>query len=647
MILLLVGLSVLVAGGMIAVVSRPSVGAATAAVGSAVALAPAVYVLAGGEPLALRWAWAVPYGAFSLRIDALSALFLLPILVLSGLAAVYGGAYLAPWRGKKPLGLTWLFYNLLVAGMVVVVTAANAVLFLVAWEVMALASFGLVVFEHEKAEVRSAGWTYLVATQLGTAFVLAFFLGLGAHAGSLDFERFRAPAEVAGVLFVLAVIGFGSKAGFMPLHVWLPAAHPAAPSHVSALMSGVMIKTGIYGLLRALTFLGSPATWWGWLLVGVGLASGILGVLFALAQHDLKRLLAYSSVENIGIIVLGIGMSLLGTASGSPMVALFAMTGTLLHVVNHALFKGLLFLGAGSVAHATGTREIDHLGGLLKQMPVTGFAFLIGAASICALPPLNGLVSELLLYVAAYHGAVAADGALAIPALAVLAGLALMGGLAAACFAKAFGAVFLGEARHGVKPAHDAAPAMGVPMLVLAALCVLLGVAAPWGGLITLPAASALVDASGVAGTVQALLRPVTWLAVGTIALVALFFALRAKLLARRSVRTSVTWDCGYAQPAPRMQYTGSSFAQPLVDLFAPLLRTRRQGDPVDGLFPRQAKLSTHTGDAFESALFRPLFFALQWTLGHLRWLQQGRVHLYILYIALTLVVLLVGVLGT
>ena len=358
----------------------------------------------------LRATWPVPFGEFFIELDPLTAWFLLPTLLLSALSAIYGVGYLRSWQGRRSLGPVWFFYCLLVLGMVLVLVARNAVLFLVAWELMALASFFLVTFEHERESVREAGWIYFVATHLGTAFLLAFFLLLARETGSMDFDVWAEKGihtqGLAGILFLLAVVGFGTKAGFMPLHVWLPEAHPAAPSHVSALMSGVMIKTGIYGLLRAFTFLGMPPLWWGWVLIGIGLTSGVLGVLFALAQHDLKRLLAYHSVENIGIIALGLGVGLLGMSTGSSMLIVLGFGGALLHVVNHALFKGLLFLGAGAVLHGTGTLEIDHLGGLLKRMPWTAATFLIGAVAISGLPPLNGFVSEFLIFFGAFKGGI-------------------------------------------------------------------------------------------------------------------------------------------------------------------------------------------------------------------------------------------------
>jgi formate hydrogenlyase subunit 3/multisubunit Na+/H+ antiporter MnhD subunit len=319
------------------------------------------------------------------ELDALSAVFAVPILVIAALAAVYGQEYLSPYAARKELAVTWFWYNLLTGSMLLVAVARNAVLFLLAWEAMSLASFFLVMFEHQRASVRHAGWVYLVATHIGTAFLLVMFAVLGRQAGTLDFAAFApgpATPMAPGLLFLLAVVGFGTKAGFMPLHVWLPEAHPAAPSHVSAVMSGVMIKTGIYGLLRVLTFLGPPAPWWGWVLVATGAVSGVFGVLFALAQHDLKRLLAYHSVENIGIIAMGLGVGMLGLSYRQPAVAFLGLAGGLLHVCNHAVFKSLLFLSAGSALQATGTREIDQLGGLLRRLPVTGAVFLVGSAAI-------------------------------------------------------------------------------------------------------------------------------------------------------------------------------------------------------------------------------------------------------------------------
>jgi formate hydrogenlyase subunit 3/multisubunit Na+/H+ antiporter MnhD subunit len=531
------------------------------------------------------------------------------------------------------------------------VCARNGVLFLLAWEVMSLASFFLVTMENQEDSVRSAGWTYLVATHLGTAFLLVMFFLLGGRGGSMDFNQFVA-GDAPGVVFLLALVGFGTKAGFVPMHVWLPEAHPAAPSHVSAVMSGVMIKTGIYGLVRTLTFLGPPAEWWGWAMVGVGVTSGVLGVLLALAQHDLKRLLAYHSVENIGIIAIGLGLGTVGLARGNDALAVLGFAGGLLHVVNHATFKGLLFLGAGAVAQATGTREIDRLGGLIKKMPVTAGTFLVGSAAIAALPPLNGFVSEFLIYLGSYQAAAATAKPSVVPALAAIGGLALIGGLAAACFAKAFGIVFLGEPRsEQAKAAREVAPAMRAAMIVLAGCCVAIGLLSPLLNARLGPAVASAtgMDAGVVSTHLAAASGTLAYVTAGACVFLGLLLGLiflRRRLLAGRTVGETGTWDCGYVNPTARMQYTASSFAQPLVGIFRAFLRTHRKYRPPVGLFPAESSLETHTPDIFAEGFFRRAFLAVQWGANRLKWLQHGRLQLYVLYVVLTLLVLLAWKLG-
>ena len=658
MTLLLLAMAALLLGAAAALLLSDSrrndvswVATALVAVAAALGLIPAIQVLAGGPVLQFRFPWPVPFGEFFIQLDALSAWFLVPTLLLSALCAIYGVGYLRSQAGKRPLGPLWFFYCLLVLGMTLVLLARNAVLFLSAWELMAVSSFFLVTFEHERESVRSAGWIYLVATHLGTGFLLVFFILMGRETGSMDFtvwaEKGIHTPELAGILFLLAVVGFGTKAGFMPFHVWLPEAHPAAPSHVSALMSGVMIKTGIYGLVRALTFLGAPPLWWGWVLIGIGLTSGVLGVLFALAQHDLKRLLAYHSVENIGIIALGLGVGLLGMNAGSPMLIVLGFGGALLHVLNHALFKGLLFLGAGAVLHGTGSLEIERLGGLLKRMPWTAATFLIGAVAIYGLPPLNGFVSEFLIFLGAFKGGISGGGEIAVPLLALIASLGLIGGLAAACFTKAFGIVFLGEARseHGSR-AHEAGWAMRLPMLVLAAGCVLIGLFAP---VVVKSLQAVLENATGlppenVRESLAAATNPLTFVVIGVAAFLLLLLALillRRGLLSGRRVEESVTWDCGYARPTARIQYTASSFVQPFTTLFRWLLGSHRQLQRPEGIFPTKASFATETPDLTHEELYRPGFLKINWGISKLRWLQQGHVQLYVLYIAVTLIVLL------
>jgi len=601
------------------------------------------------SPVPLTLPWPVPNGFFSVAIDPLGALFLFIIFTLSALCALYGIEYLRHYNGKKNIGSAWFFFNLLVASMVMVVIARNAILFLIAWELMSVSSFFLVIFEGEKRKVARAGLIYLIATHIGTLFLLVMFLLLGNSHGSFDFIEWSvAPTGfLPSVVFILAVVGFGTKAGFMPMHIWLPEAHPAAPSHVSALMSGVMIKMGIYGLVRVLTFLGMPCLWWGYLLIIIGIVSGILGVLFALAQHDLKRLLAYHSIENIGIIVMGIGLGVLGLSTNNPVLIVLGFIGGLLHVVNHAFFKGLLFLGAGVVLQQTKTREIDVLGGLLKKMPITGLYFLVGAAAICGLPPLNGFISEFLIYFASFKN-IFGSIPVVLTALVIIAALALIGGLAVACFTKAFGIIFLGEARSAhCQDAHEPGVLMRLPMGILAGACVLTGLASP----LILPVFnSIIVDLSGVPqDRVQPVIfeavNPLIWIVMASLFFyigLLLFMALRRVLLQGRKIDSVSTWDCGYARPSARMQYTASSYAQPIVDFLKGILRPQKHGIALSKYFPSDSSFKTETADMFQETVFRPLFRLVHRLAGKLTWFQHGRLQLYILYILFTLVALLI-----
>lgn len=597
----------------------------------------------------LKLPWPIPYGSFSIAIDPLGALFLFAIFILSAAAALYGIEYLSHYYGKKNIGSSWFFFNILVSSMVLVVTSRNALLFLIAWELMSISSFFLVIFEGEKKEARKAGLIYLIATHIGTLFLLVMFLLLGNTSGSFDFDQWKTiPAGLLpSIIFILAVIGFGTKAGFMPMHIWLPEAHPAAPSHVSAVMSGVMIKTGIYGLIRTLTFLGMPCAWWGYLLIIIGVTSGVLGVLFALAQHDLKRLLAYHSIENIGIISIGIGLGVLGMGIHSPILIVLGFAGGLLHVVNHAFFKGLLFLGSGVILHQTGTREIDALGGLLKKMPVTGFCFLIGAAAISGLPPLNGFISEFLIYLASFRS-IFGQTITVFTSLLVIMSLALIGSLAVACFTKAFSIIFLGSPRSAhCQHAHEPGIFIRISMITLAAACVIIGLSAPF--IITI-FGTIITEITGIHIN---MIQPVISQAVNPlryIVLISLIFflgfslisILRGVLLRKRKVAAGPTWDCGYAEPNTRMQYTASSYAQPVVDFFKGILKTQKHGSKIIEYFPGASSFKTETADMFHQTLFSPLFKFIQRSAEKFTWLQHGRLQFYILYIFFTLIALLI-----
>ncbi|MBN1864763.1 MAG: hypothetical protein JW808_07675, partial [Victivallales bacterium] len=428
-------------------------------------------------------------------------------------------------------------------------------------------------------------------------------------------------------------------------------AHPAAPSPVSALMSGVMIKLGIYGMLRVLLILGGFEVWWGVMILTLGIVSGIVGVVFALCQHDIKKLLAYHSIENVGIILLGFGLGVLGVCSGSPTVSALAFAGALLHVFNHSVFKSLLFMCAGAVIKATGTHNIDEMGGLLKKMPVTGACFLTGASAISGLPVLNGFVSEFLIFLAALHGLSAggADGKeLAYGSIAAVIALSLIGALALGCFAKAAGTMFLGVGRtECCNSAKDPCAAMLLPMTVLSGICFLVGVGGVFAVGVLANPVSQLVggwDARRIEVSLSHASFSLGMTGICALAFLILVIALmaaRAFLLRGRKVSTSGTWDCGYAEPTARMQYSGSSFAQPTLEFFRMLLGMRRDEPKISLPFPENSSFSTHTPDFLEDSVFRRAVNALKSCSDFICRIENGSVHLQILLVVVALVVLL------
>jgi hydrogenase-4 component B len=620
-----------------------------------VASIPSVRVLGGGSPKSVRWAWDAPHGRFCVGLDTLSAFFLLPVVVLSTLAAIYGGSYLFAYRSRKSLASSWFFFNLFVLGMIMVVIARTALLFLLSWEVMSISAFFLVTFEHENADVRRAGWVYLIATHLGVAFLFATFVLLGRSAGSLEFEGFarmpRLDTFWSGLIFVLALIGFGAKAGFVPFHVWLPEAHPAAPSHVSALMSGVMIKMGLYGLLRVLTFLGAPAPWWGLLLASLGLLTALVGVSVAVQQRDAKRVLAYSSIENMGLIGVALGVSLWCSASAMPAVAALAMAAGLFHIWNHALMKSLMFLAAGSVLHATGTMDMEKLGGLMKRMPWTGAFMMVGALALSALPPLNGFVSEWLLYLSLMKCGLATTGGRGLTAFLAVGLVALVGGLAAITFVRLTGVVLLGSPRtEAAARAHESSHWMLAPMVILVVLCVTVAaVPETVAGLLPQTMNQLLGPGSGQAflamerseaplGTLGDL-NAWTLIALGTAAAFLL-------ALSRPSSRAEgPTWGCGYLTPTPRMQYTGRSFAEMIAEHILPrFLRPRTTFLPPRGVFPSRSEFGVYCPDPVSNRLYEPAFRRWADRCSQLRIIQQGKVHVYLVYVVLMVVLALAWV---
>ena len=669
--LLLAAVAVLLGTGTLALLLRgPAglsslVGAGGVVAAAGLAAWPVFLVLGTGVPLTLGpFPWPIPNGSFFVGLDRLSAWFLLIVLIVPPLAAVFGVEYLRDWAPRKNVGAIWFFYNLVIAGMILVTIARDGLLFLIAWEIMALAAYFLVTVEHERAEVREAGWTYLVASHLGTAFLLALFVLLAKDSPSLQFQEAEmagrlaaAPASRVSALFVLALVGFGTKAGFMPFHVWLPETYPAAVGHTPAMLSGVMSKMGVYGLVRIVSLFSGipgfhPPAWWGGLLIVIGMISGVVGILSAISQRELRRILAYSSIENMGIIGIGLGTGLLGLSYEKPGMALLGFAGALFHVLNHSLFKGLLFLGAGAVEQSAGTGNINQLGGLLKRLPNLGIPFAAGCVAICGLPPFNGFASEFLIYLTALREELILTGPAAVAALSGITALTLIGGFAAYCFTMVMGISFLGEPR---TPQAAAAKAIGLPMQlplwILAFACLAAGLFSPRIVSLVAPVVQEVTDLPGgevekyllAAGilSARALLDGVVAVTGGLLAVAVGLAVIRRQLLRGREVATSGTWGCGYSAPDATMQYTGSSFAQPLVELVGPVLRTRKDVVRPIGLIAKVATLWTETPDMNREYLYAPAFRGIGALIARLRWLQHGRLHLYVLYVALTIVFLL------
>jgi hydrogenase-4 component B len=585
--------------------------------------------------------------SWHVQVDCLSSLFLISIFLLGGLGAVYGTGYFSVGtRGYEAVRLR-VYYGVVVAGMALLVVAKHAIIFLVGWEFMALFAFMALTVQDKKEPVRQAGFVYLVATRIGTLALIAMFALLRVQTGSFSLDVFGLGANsgLATATFLLGLMGFGLKAGIIPLHFWLPAAHANAPTHVSALMSGVMIKTGIYGFLRLTSFYGDIPTWWGHLVLILGLTSALLGVAFALGQHDIKRLLAYHSVENIGIILLGVAVGLIGRNKSDPLLIFLGYGGALLHVLNHGLFKALLFFGAGAVISATGTRELERYGALSRRMPFTATAFLIGAIAISGLPPLNGFVSEVYIYLGMFSAQNPALGLSATALAFAIPVLATVGALALACFIKVYAVVFLGKSRNiTTETAKEGPWSVRLPEGVLALGCILIGLfaQAPWsilrGAVFCL--AGPLPIAMGKNATSIANGLKTLSIVHGCLATIAVTMGLVLwRIPSKSPVRT--TWDCGFVGPSARVQYTASSIADDLVAMFATVLRPKVQFGEVRGVFPQSVSFASHIPEVILDLVLLPLLQGITRIVAWLRLMQRGAVHLYLFYVLLTLVVML------
>ncbi|GFO55533.1 hydrogenase [Geomonas sp. Red276] len=615
--------------------------------GALAGVAGALLVLISAASFEISLPWGLPFGTARVAADPLSALFLLPVFLVTGASALYGTGYRPVSEHPRNAGRLAFFTGTLAASLTTLFLVRNGALFLAAWEVMALSAYFALVTDDEKAAVREAGTLYLITTHIGTLALFAMFSLFNRATGDFLFPAagsLPGHSLLAAAIFLTALLGFGLKAGAMPLHVWLPSAHANAPSHISAILSGIVLKTGIYGLIRTLSFFADPPAWWGVTILVVGAVSGVVGVAFAIGQHDLKRLLAYHSIENIGIILLGVGLALLGQSMGVPVLVVLGLAGALLHVVNHALFKSLLFLSAGAVIHATGTREIDLMGGVARRLPKSALYFLVGAVAICGLPPLNGFVSELLVYLASFSAIRSSDGLDGVLSALAAPVLALIGGLAVACFVKVFGVVFLGAPRSAPHAAaHEAPSSMLWSMGLLAGCCVAIGL---FPFIAIRPLDGALASYLGSQPPHQPLgdLVPFGWisaLAVGLLAvtmLIALLFRMRGSTLPRER---SVTWGCGYLAPTPRMQYSSSSFAAMLVRMFRLLLRPEEHRREPDGPFPCTGHFESHVPETVLEQAYLPGLEYLYRKSAPVRHLQHGKLNLYIFYTFITLVVLM------
>jgi hydrogenase-4 component B len=664
--LLLVTFACFSAGAVGALVTARSpalarvVGHGCALVGAIAAIAFGVAGLAGGS-MELSVPDLLPIGGAAFGVDRLSAFFVVVIALGAIPAALYAIGYTREYAGKHSLAAMAFAFNVFVAAMILVALARNILTFLALWELMSLASYFLVITENEQDETLRAGWVYFVMTHAGFAALLVGFLLLAQATGTMSFAEWGTAAAkldttARNLIFALLALGFGSKAGIIPLHVWLPRAHPAAPSHISALMSGVMIKLGVYGLVRvAFDWLGVGPLWWGATILIVGAVSGVLGVLYALVDADLKRLLAYSSVENIGIIMLGLGAAMLFQVSNLPGLAALALVAALYHTLNHAAFKSLLFMGAGAVLHATHTRNMEELGGLIKRMPQTAVFFLIGSLAIAALPPFNGFISEWLTFQSLLLSfQISAHTVNLIFALGVAA-LALTSGLAAACFVRAFGITFLALPRsEPAAVAREVAWTMRAAMALLALACIVLGVAP---SLILAPLEATVFDLMGGHADMQFDLTAVVanggfgwvaplWIALGLVAfLVAIALGLRL-MGAGKLRRYYETWGCGRALQTARFEYTATAFANPFKRVFELLYRPVKELDiefhPESRYFVRTIAYYNEGRLIFEDTLYRPLLRVIQAVAREARVLQSGNVHSYLVYILVALVALLI-----
>ena len=583
-------------------------------------------------------------GKIPVRIDALSGWFILIINFTFITGAFYGLQYMKPYRSQKDnLSLHCISFILVQASLISICSLQNTIAFLIAWEIMALSSFILVIFEHYKRETLSAGINYLIQSHICIMFLTLGFIWVALKMNSYDFKAITlfstSNSLLTGVaLFLCFFIGFAIKAGFVPFHTWLPYAHPASPSHISGIMSGVIIKIGIYGIMRMLLLIKSDYLIIGYIILFISIVSGIYGVMLAIIQHNLKRLLAYHSIENIGIIGIGIGLGCIGIGKGNHLLTVLGFAGALLHTLNHSLFKSLLFYGAGNVYQAAHTMDIEKLGGLGKRMPHTTFLFLIAALAICGLPPFNGFVSEFLIYNGMFTGLHGSDNALLSSIVCGLFALALIGGLAMLCFTKAFGTVFLGTGRHHFHHTpEEAGFGKLIPMYAVVVLIMAIGLF-PKTFIIALSEPlnlfTQLLDNNIGAGSLPLTetMSMIGLCSVVFLGFTGLIFLLRKKMTSNKPQTVNVTWACGYIAPTNKMQYTASSFIRAYRKLAEPFLSIDKKKKEITDVFPKTGGQETHPYDKAEEWFIDYPLHLLKTFFNRFIFLQNGNLQFYILY---------------
>ena len=614
-------------------------------------LLPALAVILTGMPIGRTIYMSPILGNVDFVIDPLSAFFVLVISIMSFLGTLYANGYMKPYLNKGlNISSHCFFMMMLITSMIMVVTVQNALFFLIVWEVMSLSSFFLVIFEGEKKEVIKAGIKYLVYMHFSVIFILTAFILLNIQANSLSFSDFasvlQSNSELSNIVFLLAFTGFGIKAGFVPFHNWLPDAHPAAPSHVSGIMSGVMIKTGVYGILRTLLFVGVPSKLVSYTVLAIAVVSALYGVLYAITQHDIKRLLAYHSIENIGIIGIGIGVGMLGLAYNNSFVAVLGFAGGILHILNHSIFKELLFFAAGSAYLKTHTRNVELLGGLIKKMPYTALLFIVGSVAICGIPPFNGFISEFLIYAGMIKGVPASEISLFIVLVLAIAALAMVGTMAMLCFTKASGIMFLGNPRSekAENIEGDSPRVMIIPMSILAFLTLFIGMFPQYIiGAVLLPV-SMFVDVKPAIAAFNSILYitgDISWYFIIFVALVALLCIIRYFI--KRDSSTHTTWGCGYNKANNHMQYTASSYANLFISTLKPLFKRVSHIKKPKELFPKEAYYELEIEDIEEAYIVKPLLMWDEKLLTKFERIQNGNIQQYILFGLVFLILAIIG----